>query len=798
MTTRSGWNRDWTRGAVLSFALSAGACAAHEPPANNAAEVQLAIRQAPADAACLRVSAVGTKNVSQTIGLSPGQNTVFSMGNLPTGSVVFSAEAFDQPCALSDFSSPSYVSDHVASVLKPGKNGQVVLTMGARASASVAVEFPGEEKGRWVGIAGAPIGTPAAITSAASNDSESVFDIAIAGYFLEEKTGPDGAKYTRMSIPGLGTFGQVGAPDLPVVRMDLAVPTSVRAVSASAEILASVELQNFVAWPAPQPGSDQTNAAQELGFPDRFSKDDKIYAGQRPFPADTVAPALVSAKLGSIRGASVEVNPAVWDPTTNTLKLATQMRVTFDHKGTFDNDAPITQERNLSAAAKFANWTSISRFISVNALFFAGDFLFIYPPGYQDEMAPLVSQKAARGFAVTERTLAETGGTCASIRAAIATWYASRSAARDKFAILVGDTAQIPLCAAPTGAPSDDLYGDADGDGVNDLDEEVYVGRLSVNSEADAATQVDKILRYEDHAELFFNYGRTLLVAHKEEAPGKYVGAHESVRTAAYTVPPTFSTLYGHISGVNDADVTSAINGGMGLVAYRGHGSSNAWTGWNTANEYYDTSDVSALNNALTQTPVVWSFACNNAELDVSDSIGEVWMANSKRGVAHYGSTIPSGTYQNHELDRQMFQAVFTAGLTTHGRAIERGEAQMAAISGASGNAWMYLLLGDPEMRLRRGPKISFTIRLLEAPRLCPNGNCGLPVSILDEKGNPAPNVLVSAYKPGTRLPEVFDNRYTDEKGTAILPASIATPGAVTVSVRDLAGNGDAQTIIVQ
>ena len=38
---------------------------------------------------------------------------------------------------------------------------------------------------------------------------------------------------------------------------------------------------------------------------------------------------------------------------------------------------------------------------------------------------------------------------------------------------------------------------------------------------------------------------------------------------------------------------------------------------------------------------------------------------------AHYGATVDSWTTQNHELDRQMFKAVYDLGLTTHAQAIE-------------------------------------------------------------------------------------------------------------------------------
>ena len=79
------------------------------------------------------------------------------------------------------------------------------------------------------------------------------------------------------------------------------------------------------------------------------------------------------------------------------------------------------------------------------------------------------------------------------------------------------------------------------------------LGRLSVDGETDAANQIAEVLAYQDSPSLLSSYDRAALWAHKENAPGKYVGAHEIVRTASYAVAPTFSTHYGHQAGVTGA-----------------------------------------------------------------------------------------------------------------------------------------------------------------------------------------------------------------------------------------------------
>ncbi len=214
------------------------------------------------------------------------------------------------------------------------------------------------------------------------------------------------------------------------------------------------------------------------------------------------------------------------------------------------------------------------------------------------------AKKKTRGFVVTEMNIADHIGasTCTDMRNAIDNWEAGVPYWHDAYALLVGDTDVIAHCTSPDGDQTDDLYASTNGD---DLDEEIYLGRLSVDSEADLANQVTNIVAYEDNPSLFCCYHRAGLWAHKENAPGKYEGAHEAVRTFAYSNAPVFETFYGSQSGVTDSDVASRVSNGVGLMAYRGHGSRDATaTSWNQTSEYFEGADVATLSNPLSRSPV--------------------------------------------------------------------------------------------------------------------------------------------------------------------------------------------------
>ncbi len=628
------------------------------------------------------------------------------------------------------------------------------------------------------------------VDSEASDGQRTVFEMTIPGFWMSGKQGADGRRYQKIEIPGLGSHEQLGAPDLPRYRFTLALPFRKGEVRMSGKVQAMQRFADILAWPQPVEEMDGDGE----GTPEKFVIDRQVYGNEGNWPG-SLSPDRYSVgrALRGIPAVEAEAWPVQWNPATRELQVASRITYVVEHDGETERFEPMTQERYALAEKTFLNWAELNDIFVPNFKLYTADYLFIYPDSsYADEIKPLVDQKKARGFKVTEMTVAGDIGasTCNDIRGAIQTWEAAIPAWHDTYALLVGDTDVIPHCTSPTGDQTDDLYASTDGD---DLNEEIYLGRLSVDGEADLAAQVNKILTYEDHPNLFCCYNRAGLWAHKEGAPGKYEGAHETVRTFAYADAPLFQTFYGSQAGVSDADVAARVDSGVGVMAYRGHGSDAATgTTWNQTGESFNAADVAGLSNPLSRAPVVWSFACTNARLDSNDSIAEQWMERADAGaVSYYGATRTSWTSQNHVLDEWMFRAVYDEGLLTQSHAIERGEAQMAALSGAD-NAWMYLLLGDPDMKIRTRNPLNLVIKLPELIPIC--RFCELPVEVFDPLGNPVANALVGLWKPAAKaLPnqpgETWVNGYTDANGRITLPYSALTTGSLHFAVEDEYGN---------
>lgn len=653
-----------------------------------------------------------------------------------------------------------------------------------------------------------------ALDAAASSLDFTAIDVTIHGFWIESVKGADGVTYQRIEIPGLPGLQQLGAPSVPAVRALLGVATAAGEVKLVKAALSNVKsFGGLNVWPAGIPELDESidpdsspgPAGDSGGSPEVFQKNKAIYELKTPWPPTNGPGATaVGPLLKAVRGAACEAYPVHCIPADQRVDVAVNSRFEFSHKGTPLPASEITKDSYLLAASTVANWKAIATAWLPNLKFYSARYLFVTPKALVPTLQPLIDQKKAHGFQVTVIHTESISATVAGVRNAIQGWYSLGKSSMDHYCLLVGDTTVIPLGSGPSAIPTDDLYASpSDGD----LCEEVYVGRLSCDDSADLGNQVAKILAYEDHPSLFGPYGKALLVAHDEGAPGKYQGAQEAVRAASYAVPPTFLTAYGS-TGATNAQVRSAIDAGLGLVCYRGHGDTNIWWQWNTASQDFHKNDVLALANAAMR-PIVWSFCCTNQDLAAyagtnTDCLGEAWLEAATTGaIAHYGATVPSGTYENHELDFRMFEAVYDLGLVTHAQAIEYAEAQMAAAYPSGKNAWMYLLLGDPALKIRRKAPLELVLDLPLAVELCPipGPPCDIGIKVALPDGKPLAGALVSLWKQGGGADgsdEVLTNAYTSSTGVAALSVQPKTAGVIHYSVRDDSGNVETGTIAVK
>jgi hypothetical protein len=680
---------------------------------------------------------------------------------------------------------------------------------GTGGSWTMEYRFLCQEDQTWISLDGSPPDTPAELDCLGADEMLTFVDLRIHGFWAAQRN-HEGTGYQEIQVPGLGTIrpDQPGAPALPVCRFDLAIPTDATQATFLFDQTATIaELDGYRIWPRVFAARDDTTYTEE-----EFVIDPLIYGQSAPWPPYPALPSAETKQVFGIPAATCTVYPIHWNPATGNLSVREQSSYMFEHGGSAVPHDLINRDNAEMASRTFANWEELAGDFPVNTVSYMGEFLFLTPGSYASTIRPLVNQKKKRGFATAVVTIPESGNTCASVRSQILTWYVSTPANATHYALLIGDKAAIPPCfmttlnyEAPPPAtiniPTDDLFASMNGDDINP---EVYVGRLSVDGTTDLSRQITKILRYEDSPPAGATYfDDVLLVAHRQKPRSKYVKAQQKVASATYTVSPTFHTQYGNLASVTNLTVSNEIEDGLGLVCYRGHGGKKRWYDWNTFGEDYGNLQVFDLYN-FRATPVVWSLACENSAFAAEDCIAEVWLertdSSSQHGaVSHYGATIPSSTPQNDELDYQLFQAVYDKGITTQSHAIAWAENMLARNVGEQ-NAYMYMLLGDPQMIIRREIPSTMTVQRPPSLVLCPGGGCLLDVRVTTSEGTPIEGAIVGAFKPGPGPDdpdEVLANRYTVVDGWAHVPVEPTTVGWLHLSIQDRGGSSVTDSIYV-
>lgn len=239
-------------------------------------------------------------------------------------------------------------------------------------------------------------------------------------------------------------------------------------------------------------------------------------------------------------------------------------------------------------------------------------------------------------------------------------------------------------------APSDDWFADFDGDGVA----EMAVGRLPVESSLQAADVVEKLVRYETSA---IALERALFVA---DAP---IGSNfQSINSRILPELPSGLTAdevnVGEVGvAAAKAQLLAALDDGVGLVHYSGHGSVDHLRG-----DLLTVDDVASLGNE--DRPALFTMMnCLVGMFDdpVTEALGKA-LVNSPAGgaVAVWASSGTTTAPDQEPLMIDFFKALKVGG---EGTAATLGEAIAAAKAATSDGDVQrtWILLGDPATTVR-------------------------------------------------------------------------------------------------
>jgi len=285
-----------------------------------------------------------------------------------------------------------------------------------------------------------------------------------------------------------------------------------------------------------------------------------------------------------------------------------------------------------------------------------------------------------------------------------------------RYVLLGGDTEVVPIrlvqatSSSSSIMPVDMYYAgldgdwDADGDGVYgesatsgsangeeiDFFAEVYVGRMPVETAAEAGDAIAKTLRYEQNPAADY-LDRALWLGQKLDDTTWGGDSKDLISNLApqYNV----TSLYARDGTYTTDKVIAAMNSGVHLVNFDGHGN------WSCC-----PLERSQINGLTNENPFLfYNLGCNTAQFDGSgeEAVAEYYVFTEHGAFAYIGNT-RSGWYTSgstngpgNQLDRLFFDVVVNTENHNVGKAL-----QLAKEAFYPGHRWSLLtltLLGDPE-----------------------------------------------------------------------------------------------------
>ena len=355
--------------------------------------------------------------------------------------------------------------------------------------------------------------------------------------------------------------------------------------------------------------------------------------------------------------------------------------------------------------------------------------------------------------------------------------------------------------AALDGTWNDDYDGRWGEPGEDDLLPEVSVGRVAVNTLAEATNFVNKLIRYETApvtsqiktaqmaGELI--YGEPTWGADEKDEVMNGSSAH-GFTTAGF--PPSFTvhTLYDrdlYPDTWSSADLIALLNSGRHIVNHAGH-----CINWSCMKINTSQIPTSFTNDGISNSyMVIYAQGCYSAAFDnrttdgsyTGDAVAEyftfiengavAYMGNTRYGCGFHGDTRSAAQY----YDRQFFDAIFGEGITAVGDAFHDSKVDNIPYIDFRGMRWTYYtvtLIGDPAMDIWTDDPGVLTVTGPEVIRLSEND---VAIEVSDGYG-PVEGARVSIFSDST----CYCNGFTDASGLVHLDPGIARAGTAYVAVR--------------
>ncbi len=351
------------------------------------------------------------------------------------------------------------------------------------------------------------------------------------------------------------------------------------------------------------------------------------YSENRFLHEDTVALG-EPYQLRDYYGTAIRFFPFAYNPTQKTLKAykSITVRIRFNCHKSVRHPQKVAKSFHNIYANHFLNYNNTRS----NPLVENGEILIISPQEFCEAMQPYADWKNRSGYVTTIVTLESVGNSSTAVKNYITNYYNNHNLA---FVILVGDNNKFPNMVV-SGNVSDNYYAEVAGE---DNYPDIIIGKISAETVEHVNTQVERFLQYEQNPSETSHFPKFLGIASSQGPGDNNEYDYQHIRNignqlTAYTYTFGYELFEGSQGGSDASgnpsasNVATAVNSGVGIINYCGHGSE---TSWETTN--FNVNNVNSLTNT-NKLPFIISVACVNGAYSNTTCFAEAWMRATHNG----------------------------------------------------------------------------------------------------------------------------------------------------------------------
>lgn len=609
------------------------------------------------------------------------------------------------------------------------------------------------------------------------------------------------AEFTKIRLLDFGITDEVGAPEIPVKPVKIALPYGAQVVDVTLVSSESKMIEGEFLVSCAQPPV----ILSQKEIKDWAQPNDAIYQSLKPYPENIVEFKGTGMYHGQYIG-ELLVYPIQYLPQSKKLIFYNAIQFAVTYEGGIQNPS------RSDAVTKIVINPEDVFVDSKESTRGDFDFLIITNPPIDTVFQRLADWKTKKGIKTEIRTvnwiLSNYSGE--DNAAAIRNYIKALADSNTSYVLLAGDVDVVPHRLAyamsceygghqrEDSLPCDLYYADLQGtwdlnnNGVYgeiedsiDLYPDVFVGRAPVNTIAEAQKFVEKVLLYERYPEVDYLNNALFSADILWYNPYTDQSIHKDY-IEDQSFPPDFeiTKLYYSQGNLTPNLFKNALRQGQVFTNHDGHGWINVM---GAGSGYLHNEDFDTLTNAP-QYGIIFSMGCWTAAFDFSaieesfvnspNGGGVAAIGNSSYG---WGSPGNPGFGISDRFDTRFCYSLFKQDNFRLGEALAFCKIFFIPRSREENvyrwHQYQLNLLGDPTLSVWTA--IPETL-LVSYPQSVPLGNGRILITVKDKQSNvPVEGALVCLMKET----ESYDAGYTDASGSIFLDASASSNGDFDVTV---------------